>query len=240
VIYWLTCPAAECPALTIGASPPDFLSASERDIYAGLTFPKRRREWVLGRWTAKRLLRRSVTAYRSTPLSAITVGSDPDGAPFFFLDGVGRLPLCLSISHRRERGFCALSPSTASPIGADIERVEPRDPAFVRDFFTAQEADRVFGCPPPLRDMLVTVIWSAKESALKALRQGLRVDTRRVEIDRVAGIEADDIPPSLNLKPETWLQLHISCSLSDTGPFLGWWRPDGDDVLTIASHLIFK
>ena len=85
--------------------------------------------------------------------------------------------------------------------------------------------------------MLVTVIWSAKESALKALRQGLRVDTRRIEIDRVAGIEAGDIPQPLNPRPEIWLQLRISSSLPDTGAFLAWWRPDGDDVLTMASHL---
>ena len=46
------------------ASPPDFLSVSECRTYAELTFPKRRREWLLGRWTAKRLLQLSQVAYR--------------------------------------------------------------------------------------------------------------------------------------------------------------------------------
>jgi len=33
-----------------------------------------------------------------------------------------------------------------------------------------------------LRDSLVTKIWSAKESTLKALRTGLQADTRSVEV----------------------------------------------------------
>jgi hypothetical protein len=90
VIYWLVRPAADCPDVESGASPPGFLSAAERETYTRLTFPKRRREWLLGRWTAKRLLQLSIEAYRAFPLSAITVGNDPDGAPYLSVDGRGR------------------------------------------------------------------------------------------------------------------------------------------------------
>jgi len=234
VIYWLVRPAVECPGIGRTALPPDFLSATERQTYARLTFPKRRREWLLGRWTAKRLLQLSLEAYRLLPSNAITVGNDPDGAPYLSVDGKGRLPLSLSISHRGERAFCAFSPSTVPSIGADLERVDPRDPAFVQDFFTPQEANRVCKCPPSMRDTLITVIWSAKESVLKALRQGLRVDTRRVEIGHVADLGISEAPGTRNLKPGTWHVVQVSCTLPDAGRFLAWWRPDGGDVLTLA------
>ena len=89
------------------------------------------------------------------------------------------------------------SDAAVHTVGADIEHVEPRDPAFVRDFFTTGEAERVWRCPAKQRDTLVTVLWSAKEAVLKVLRLGLTVDTRRVELRHVVGLE----PPTDPLRP---------------------------------------
>jgi 4'-phosphopantetheinyl transferase len=257
VIDWLTCLADDYPEL--GAERPPGLSALEREALAVLLFPKRRREWLLGRWTAKRLLQRCQPAYRSLPLQAITVGNDADGAPYLSVEEEGRLAMSLSISHRDDRAFCALSPTLPPSIGADIERIEPRDPAFVHDFFTTDEDARVWTCPPSRRDTLITVVWSAKESVLKALRHGLRVDTRRVEIVHVAGIEGNEtiagFPsggcPSVWPPPdETWHEIQIKCAPGlwpggpepsadspppDTVPISAWWRPWEDYVLTIAT-----
>jgi len=109
VIYWHMCPAYECAVE--GATRPDFLSVSEHKTYQGLRFPKRRHEWLLGRWTAKQLLRNSLTSYQSLALEAISVANDPDGAPYLAVEGEGRLPVSLSISHRAGRAVCALSPA---------------------------------------------------------------------------------------------------------------------------------
>ena len=121
MIYWLICPADECPGIDKGALPPDFLSASERETYARLTFPKRRREWLLGRWTAKHLLQLSQEAYRALPLDAISVGNDSDGAPYLSLEEEGRLEMSLSISHRDDRavvcGFARLEGQRVMIIG---------------------------------------------------------------------------------------------------------------------------
>ncbi|MBL7200314.1 MAG: 4'-phosphopantetheinyl transferase superfamily protein [Anaerolineae bacterium] len=232
MIHWLVCPADACPGLEDGAAPPGFLSTPERETYAGLAYPKRRREWLLGRWTAKRLLRLSLARYGELSLRAITVGNDPDGAPFLSVDREGRLPVSLSISHRQDRAFCALSPSPAPPIGADIERVEPRDPVFVHDFFTTGEAQLVQHCPPAARDTLVTVMWSAKESVLKTLRLGLRADTRRVEIQDVGGIE----PASPESDGEGgWRQVQVQSTLPGATHLCAWWRRDGTYVLTLAA-----
>jgi 4'-phosphopantetheinyl transferase len=246
VIYWHLCPAQDCARA--GAAHPDFLSASERRTYAGLRLPKRRHEWLLGRWTAKQLLQQSMESYRGLPMPAISVNADPDGAPYLSVDGEGRLPASLSISHRSGRAFCALSPGVSPSIGADIERIEPRAAAFVNDFFTRAEADRVWACPQEMRDTLVTVIWSAKEAVLKALREGLRMDTRSVEIGQVPGIEIPALAATEESHPNTvmkhvgggasdlrWQPIAVSCSAPGVLRYAAWWRPDGDSVLTMAA-----
>jgi 4'-phosphopantetheinyl transferase len=233
VIDWLTCLADDCPGL--GADhPPGFLSAPERQALAELSFLKRRREWLLGRWTAKCLLQRCQPAYRACALHAISVGNDDDGAPYLSVEGTGRLAMSLSISHRDDRAFCALSPTLPPSVGVDLERIEPRDPAFVRDFFTAGEDARIWACPPVRRDTLVTVVWSAKESVLKALRHGLRVDTRSVEILHVTGLENVRAAAQPPLK-EAWYNVQIRCALPGTAPIHAWWRPWGGYVLTMAT-----
>lgn len=234
MIDWLICLADDCPELGAG-HPPGFLSAFEREMLAELRFPKRRREWLLGRWTAKCLLQRCHPAYGSLTPQAITVGNDPDGAPYLSIEGEGRLAMSLSISHRSDRAFCALSSTLPPAIGADLERVESRDPAFVHDFFTVDEDRRVWACPPSRQDTLITVIWSAKESVLKALRHGLRVDTRSIEICHVAGLEGAQA--DMNKPPDqTWYEVQIRCTLPDSGSLHGWWQPWEDHVLTIATR----
>jgi 4'-phosphopantetheinyl transferase len=178
------------------------------------------------------LLRLSDEAYRDLALNAISVDNDPDGAPFLCVEGKGRLSLSLSISHRQERALSALCASY--PVGADIERVETHAPSFVRDYFTAREADRVFGTPAQRRDVLATVIWSAKEAVLKAVRLGLRVDTRKVEVCDIQGMEPSEGAGRPALDPEAWYEMRIVSTLPGEPRFAAWWRPDDDYVLTLA------
>jgi 4'-phosphopantetheinyl transferase len=253
-IDWLICSAAD---VAVGvclndeaARPPSrrppFLSLSEGKVLAKLRYPKRRREWLLGRWTAKQLLRRSYPAYRALPLTEISVANDPDGAPFFVVAGEGRLPLSLSISHRDDRAFCAIMSQLPPPdhssrfgllaVGADIERIEARDPAFVRDFFTAGEAERVLHCPDATRDALVTIIWSAKEAVLKVLRLGLTVDTRRVEIRSVAGYGDHLGLAGQDPIPQAWRAIEVECTLPNSFPLVAWWRLESGYALTLAAR----
>jgi 4'-phosphopantetheinyl transferase len=247
VIYWHLCPAADC-AVGAGASPA-FLSTAEQRTYERLRFPKRRKEWLLGRWTAKQLLRRSQGGYHRLALSAISVGVDPDGAPYLSVQGEGRLPASLSISHCAGRAVCGLSPGLSPSIGVDLERVEPRPRAFVEDFYTAYEAARAWACAPDVRDTLVTAIWSVKEAVLKAYRVGLRVDTRAIEVQHLAGLEADaggvaqgETSPQLALHRvgngsdvEAWQPVRVVCSLHGARRAAAWWRPEGDSVLAMAA-----
>ncbi|TLN15346.1 hypothetical protein FDZ74_08480, partial [bacterium] len=116
----------------------EFLSAAELDKLAQLRFARRREEWLLGRWIAKRLLRRVVPRLAGLPLAAWTVANEPDGQPYAQVDSV-RLPGCLSISHRAGWAACAWTGAAEIGLGIDLEEVEPHSAAFVQDYFSPAE-----------------------------------------------------------------------------------------------------
>ena len=127
-------------------------------------------------------------------------------------------PTTISISHRTGLGAC-LAVGAPRLAGCDLELVEPRSPALARDFFTPAELALVEATPPAHRDLTVALVWSAKESALKALRQGLRLDTREVEV--APGLAAAG----------SWRAL---CVRYGARGFAGYWRLEGRHVLTVV------
>jgi len=86
----------------------------------------------------------------------------------------------ISMTDRAGWAVCAIAPPGIE-VGVDLELVESRSTLFVQDYFT--DAERRVALTGESADPLLTnLIWSAKESALKVLRTGLRRDTRSVEI----------------------------------------------------------
>ncbi len=253
MILWLVQSTADHIDLAHGRVPPGLLGPQEALRLAGLRTPKRRHDWLLGRWTAKQLVRRYVerTTAVDVELAAIEIVNDDDGVPAVVLSpaaaaasGLTAGSVSLSISHCEELALCALRvaaadagpgrPPTAGPppVGADIERVRPRIRRFVTDYFTAVEIDQLAGAAAGQYDTLVTAIWSAKEAALKALHLGLTVDTRRVEC-RMASTLPD---------PTRWQPLAVTYrpyAVGDETPpdrvLPGWWRTWGAYVLTIVT-----
>ena len=197
-----------------------WLTPQERDQQARLRIPKRLRDWRLGRWAAKRAVSR-VLGVRP---ESIGVASAPDGAPEASV-GAAAGPL-ISISHSGGRGLCAVAPPGVA-VGCDLEAVEPRSAAFVADWLTERE-QRLVASAGPDRDLVATVVWSAKESALKVLREGLRLPTRAVEIDLPEHGAA--------ATPEGWRPL--TAWVRTPGVSLrwkGWWRTDGARVVTVVA-----
>ncbi len=171
---WTLCARAEVPPGD------DWLGEREREALARLRFPKRRADWRLGRWTAKQALARCLGVDGAAPpLARIEVLAAPDGAPEVLIPGIA--PPAIALSHSGERGF-ALACRPARPVGCDLERVEARSRDFVSDYLTIEEAALVEGADPSTRPVLATLLWSAKESALKLRREGLRADTRAVHV----------------------------------------------------------
>jgi len=199
----------------------DWLSDGEKQRLGSLCFPRRRDEWLLGRCAAKMLLLESLISLNGTEPTALSIENEPEGAPCVHLNG-RKLNLSLSISHRDRLAFCALSESNGCTLGADIEKVESRLEVFVADFFTGAEQSQLDGVSGLERDRLITLIWSAKESALKALRKGLRVDTRTVEIHGIASAAG------------SWGSFAVSSAQTTKAAWRGWWQLCGEYVLTIA------
>ncbi len=188
-----------------------------------LRYTKRRTEYLLaparrearGRRADRALAGRPARCWRPSRCvtrPAVRRTCVVDGAP---------IGLTVSITDRAGWAVCLVGPG-ADGIGCDLELVEPRTDGFVRDFFTAAERRYVAARPAgEERDVAANLIWSAKESALKVLRTGLRRDTRSVEVS-VDGRGADG-----------WGGLSVRASEGDRFP--GWWRRDGRFLFTVAA-----
>jgi 4'-phosphopantetheinyl transferase len=236
MIHWLVQSTTAAPEIAQGIAPAGLLSD---------TVVKRRQDWLLGRWTAKELVRMVLAAefgVQAAPADVVIL-ADPDGAPFVTLARAGatllpgRQPWSLSISHSHGVAFCALiinQEGDAHAIGADIEFIEPRAGNFVGDFFTADEMALVRQATTD-RDALVTAVWSAKEAVLKALRTGLRLDTRKIQC-------LIDGPLAVT---DTWTEFTptVPNAVAPGAQWSGWWRRPveyADFVLTVVEKRDWK
>jgi len=214
--HWVVRTRAEVPP---GSA---WLGEAELAQLARLRFPKRRADWRVGRWAGKHALAQCLRERGIPPvLSAIEILPAPDGAPEARIAAVD-LALSISISHSGDTGF-AVACGGAIPLGCDVERVEKRSPRFVNDYFTPREALFVDHSPEASRPFLASLLWSAKESALKARRVGLRADTRTVEV-RLAGDRFGGRCGLLTLRCVEPVETLRGC----------WWVANGF-VYTIAS-----
>ena len=202
-----------------------FLGEEERHRLAGFRFEKRRSEWLLGRWTAKRLLQRCLEG-KAAP-NRLQIFNEESGQPYVVDASGGRMSGCLSISHRAGRAFCAWISEPGVRMGADLELLETRDPIFIEDYLSAGEKALALACSGLRRDLFVTLAWSAKEAVFKALGTGLRMDTRSVEVCGLDWLVQDrPVPPG-------WLPLEFASDVV-LEPIQGWWRLDGDLIQTIG------
>jgi 4'-phosphopantetheinyl transferase len=236
-VYWLEQVEADVP---VGN---DWLSAPELACLSRLRFPKRRADWRLGRWTAKCIL---ADYLKISPvpkfLATIELHSSASGAPEVFLEN-NPSPVVISLSHRAGIAACAVAPSGGA-LGCDLEMIEPRSDAFVADYFTAEEQSYVAQAPAADRFRLLALLWSAKESALKALRAGLRLDTRSVIVGPIdvprdrEEVDADDgKDQTLAGGPQSdlrcWCPLQVRHTDGQT--FHGWWQQAGNLLRTVVA-----
>jgi 4'-phosphopantetheinyl transferase len=194
---------------------------------------KRRREWLLGRETAKQVLAGLVEARigHRPALDEIAVIAHADGWPMAHLPPLdGQVFLAtLSISHAGGRAFCAAVAGEQQLLGADLEQIAPRAPGFAEAYFTDLEQRFLAVVPAPQREQLINTIWSGKEAALKAIRRGLAEDTRIVSC----------LPHPPMTTPTGWLPMRIAWEAERTGPplppLVGRWRPYEGFVVTLTT-----
>lgn len=192
-----------------------WLGPDERQTLARLTIEPRRDSWRLGRWTLKAAL----GAWFGLPPSDFQIRPAADGAPEPWR--LGRpVPVSVSLSHRAGRALAVIGAAGAT-VGCDLELVEPRSDAFVREWLAAGE-QRLLAAAPAQRALLVNLLWTAKEAAAKVRREGLRLDIR------AARVSFDDDGSS------SWKRVRVD--LTDGSPALaGWWRSEPDWVMTVLA-----
>jgi 4'-phosphopantetheinyl transferase len=206
-----------------GDVPPgdEWLSERELDVHSRLVVPPRRADWRLGRWTAKAALSHVL----AVDPSRVSVLAAADGAPEPYLDEQP-LALSLSISHRSGLALAVVGDGVV--VGGDLEVVEPRSDAFIREWFCDEEQQRVAAAREAgLLHELPCLLWSAKEATAKVLREGLRLDPRgaTVRLD-------DDFEPG---EPAGhWQRFTVDWG-AQGATVDGWWRLDGSFVRTIAA-----
>jgi 4'-phosphopantetheinyl transferase len=246
---WLARGEATIPAGT------DWLSEVERRRAAGMRYTKRRTEYLLRRYAGKCAVAAAVgLPDHPSALGRIAVLNAPTGAPFVQVDGQ-RLGMDVSLTDRAGWAVCLVGADLGA-VGCDLEIVEPRSDGFVADFLTAAEQSLVRDAATlggNARDAAANLVWSAKESALKVLRTGLRADTRTVEVAlpeltplaeppataawaprpaAAPGSGAAVAGPTPIAVPVGWHPLTVTTRL---GTLPGWWRRDGVFLLTVVA-----
>ena len=216
-VLWFEAVTADLPAGD------DWLGQEELRVLRAFRVPKRRDDWRLGRWTAKH----AVAAYLNmavdpASLAAIEIRPADSGAPEVFLSHQPAA-VSISISHCNGAAVCAVAQSGVA-LGCDLEVIAPRSDAFIADYFIDSERALIAEAPVAQRAWLATFLWSAKESALKALHEGLRLDTRSVHVQSAPPPDDDR---------DDWRPLTVS---ADCGcSFAGWSRRDPEFVRTVVS-----
>jgi 4'-phosphopantetheinyl transferase len=211
MVSWLIRSHADLPA---GDA---WLTARERRTAAGLRVRRRRRDWRLGRFTAKA----AVAACLSVAPERVEILPAPDGAPEAWVDGE-RAPVSVSISHRAGRALAVVA-QAPDVVGCDLERVEPRSGAFVREWLSPAEHGLLAAHADTERARLANLVWTAKEAAAKVRREGLRLDVRHAVV-APADAGADD---------GAWRALRVDWG-DGRAPTAGWWRTEPGWVMTIA------
>lgn len=165
----------------------EFLSSSEetQKLYKFLD-PKRQNSFLAGRIAAKRLIRSELEIDPDMQIEVRNSKSEEKkGLPQIFINSKEVKNRVLSISHSEDLACAILS---TKKVGADIELVETRHPALVEEAFT--ESEQTYFHNLQDKDLMITMIWSAKEAVLKSLGTGLLISAKSVEIIFSKNIEA--------------------------------------------------
>jgi len=200
-----------------------WLSAREAEVQARFRVCKRAADWRLGRWVAKEAVAHALGA-PELPRAAAEILAGTGGSPVVRILTPGEWPeVSVSISHAAGTGLAAATLG-AVRLGCDVEELSARSDEFVSDYFTAEEAAWIRAVTRE-RHARANLLWSAKESMLKALGEGLRKDTRSV----VVGVEGLE-----RAVGDAWRSLKVVSAGRDE--FAGAWRVADGLVWTVVGR----
>jgi 4'-phosphopantetheinyl transferase len=159
---------ADCQAL---------LSPAERDELQTLEAPLRRREFMMSRALARRVLGRRLGLCPGD----IQLAPNAQGKPL--LVGpfkASEQPLHFNYSH--SAGAVLLGLDTLAPMGVDIQAVEAPRHGVARRFLSATELARLQSLPALEQAAEFCRVWAVKEAILKAHGKGMFISPRFLEV----------------------------------------------------------
>jgi malonyl CoA-acyl carrier protein transacylase len=176
-------PLPEVPGIHFAAEPvrdaplDGRFSAAEKAQHAKFPVPKRAQEWRAGRLAAKQ----AVALLRPASPADIEVRGDESGKPMVFVAGQPA-DLRLSLTHRDGLAVAAVA---TTPLGIDLETIEPKPQSFLEEAFATSELKDLMEASARGEDIAAQVacLWTAKEAALKRAGVGLRSDLRAHEVE---------------------------------------------------------
>ncbi|MGD8308127.1 MAG: beta-ketoacyl synthase N-terminal-like domain-containing protein, partial [Chromatiales bacterium] len=152
--------------------------------------PRDQRSWLLGRIALKDAVRQWLWDRGHGNLYQIEIAVDHDAAGRPQVSGPFGEDLRVSVSHKQ--GMAVAMVAEGEDVGIDLERIEPRDEAFVRTAFVDTELALL---PAAERDEWLTRLWVAKEAVGKLRGTGLggrprdlvltEIDGERLRVDGV-------------------------------------------------------
>ena len=169
------------------------LSRAERDRLATFASSERRRQFVMGRLAARRIVGE---ALGETP-QAVRIELGKDGAPRIEKGYV-------SIAHGG-RGFAARGVAVYShrPVGVDAEAIQPRHPGLASRILAEAEGGILDSLGGASASSL-TLIWALKEAVLKGQRTGLRAGARSVRLEQIQVANASGHAEATSVSTGRW------------------------------------
>jgi phosphopantetheinyl transferase len=164
-----------------------WLSPRERAWLDGFQSEKRRRDWLAGRLSAKRLIMEHLHDRGESDRrpAEIEIISGSHGEPRALIHGEPLSGMALSIAHSGGCGFAGLSEvSQEGRIGVDLERLRPVRPDIIKRFLSAAEREALLSRFPDERASEgIVLFWALKEAAFKALRPAFpTLSLRQLEV----------------------------------------------------------
>ena len=139
----------------------DFLSRRELETYKAFKIDTRKKEWLGGRFALKTL----ACDLFNFDIKNIEVKNLTNGKPVLNVPGGTKLPV--SITHSGPYAAAAIA-LTGQSIGLDIEVIEQRSPAWIKQCFNKKE---ISSKSAPF----LTELWAKKEAVLKFMGLGLTI-----------------------------------------------------------------
>ncbi|PEN12858.1 hypothetical protein CRI94_12705 [Longibacter salinarum] len=164
-----------------------WLSVEERSCLETFGAEKRQREFIAGRAAARDLIGKE----EEIDPADVRLKVADDGAV-----DVPDLMWHLSIAHCGPHAVAALSPT---PVGTDLEAIAERDAGLER-FLMHPEDERLLATLPYEHDASLILVWTIKESVLKARRSGFRTSPKKLNID--VGVHSGDVVEGMSVEKE--------------------------------------